>query len=100
MLSPRILFPVAAGFAFLGLALFIASGRSFDLDRSIELFFREVGDPASPIGPAWVQEAVRDVTALGSFVGLGLMTIAASLSLWICRHRPLAVGLAVIRSFS
>ncbi len=95
MFSPRVLFPVAAGFAFLGLALFIASGHSFAFDRTIVLFFRETGDPASPIGPAWLQEAVRDMTAFGSFVGLGLMTIAASLSLWICRHRPLAIGLAL-----
>ena len=95
MLHPRVLFPVAAAFAFLALALFIASGRSFAFDRSIVLLFRVAGDPATPIGPAWLHEAVRDMTAFGSFVGLGLMTITASLALWVCRHRPLAIGLAL-----
>lgn len=95
MLHPRVLFPIAAAFAFLALALFIASGRSFAFDRSIVLLFRVAGDPATPIGPAWLHEAVRDMTAFGSFVGLGLMTIAASLALWVCRHRPLAIGLAL-----
>jgi undecaprenyl-diphosphatase len=95
LLQPRILIPVAAACVFLALALFIASGRSFAFDRSIVLLFREAGDPSIPIGPAWLREAVRDVTAFGSTVGLGMMTIAASLTLWFCRHRHLAVGLAL-----
>lgn len=95
LLQPRILIPVAAAFAFLALALFIASGRSFAFDRSLVLLFREAGDLSMPVGPAWFREAMRDVTALGSFVGLGLMTIAASLTLWFCRHRPLALGLVL-----
>jgi undecaprenyl-diphosphatase len=95
LLQPRILIPVAAAFGFLSLTLFIASGRSFAFDRSVVLFFRETGDPSMPIGPAWLREAVRDVTAFGSTVGLGLMTIAAGLTLWLCRHRHLAVGLVL-----
>ncbi|WP_181300626.1 phosphatase PAP2 family protein [Bosea sp. 124] len=95
MLQPRVLVPVAAAFAFLGLALFIVSGRSFAFDRSLVLLFREAGDPSTPLGPAWLREAMRDVTALGSFVGLGMMTITASLTLWVCRYRHLAVGLAI-----
>lgn len=95
MLQPRILLPVAAAFTFLGLALFIASGRSFAFDRSLVLLFRESEDLSTPIGPAWFREAMRDVTALGSFVGLGMMTIAATLTLWLCRYRHLAVGLAI-----
>lgn len=95
LLQPRLLVPVAAAFAFLGLAIFIMSGRSFAFDRSLVLLFRESSDLSTPLGPAWFREAMRDVTALGSFVGLGMMTIAASLTLWLCRYRHLAVGLAV-----
>ncbi len=95
LLRPRLLVPVAAAFAFLGLALFIVSGRSFAFDRTLVLMFRESGDLSTPLGPAWFREAMRDVTALGSFVGLGMMTIAASLTLWLCRHRHLAVGLTI-----
>lgn len=95
MLKPRLLVPLAAASAFLGLALFIASGRSFTFDASLMLLFRDSIDPSVPIGPAWLREAMRDVTGLGSFVGLGLMTIAASLTLWLCGYRHLAIGLAV-----
>lgn len=95
MLNPRLLVPLAAASAFLGLALFIASGRSFAFDTSLMLLFRDSADPSVPIGPPWLREAMRDVTALGSFVGLGLMTIAASLTLWLCGYRHLAIGLAV-----
>ena len=38
--------------------------HSFDTD--ILLAFRVAGDPNDPIGPLWVEEAMRDLTALGS----------------------------------
>jgi undecaprenyl-diphosphatase len=95
LLKSRLLFPLAAASAFLGLALFIASGRNFAFDTSLVLLFRTAADPSIPIGPAWLQEAMRDVTALGSFVGLGMMTITATLTLWLCGYRHLAVGLAI-----
>lgn len=94
-LKPRVLVPVAAAFAFFGLAAFIASGHSFAFDTKLILLLRQANDPSMPLGPAWLREAMRDLTALGSFVGLGFMTLAASLTLWLCAHRRLAVGLAL-----
>lgn len=38
--------------------------HSFDTD--ILLAFRTAGDPNDPVGPLWVEEAMRDLTALGS----------------------------------
>ncbi len=95
MFRLRVLVPLAAAFAFLGLALFILSGRSFAFDTSLVLLLRAANDPATPLGPLWLHEAVRDVTALGSFVGLGAMTAVAGIALWLCGYRRLAVGLAV-----
>lgn len=94
-LHPRTLVPVAAAAAFVGLALFIASGRSFAFDSQVVLLLREANDPSTPLGPAWLREAMRDLTALGSFVGLGFMTIVACLALRLCGYRHLAVGLLV-----
>lgn len=94
-LSPRWLVPVAAFAAFLGLAVYIAADGSFAFDSRIILALRQPDNPALPLGPAWLREAMRDLTALGSFVGLGFMTMTACLTLWLCRHRPLAIGLAV-----
>ena len=93
-LQPRILVPLAAAFTFLGLAVYIAAGNSFAFDTTLIMMLRHADDPATPLGPAWLREAMRDLTALGSFVGLGFMTITASLTLWFCDHRRLAAGLA------
>lgn len=46
-------------------------------DTEILLAFREAGQPADPVGPLWLEEAVRDVTALGSMIVLVLVTVAA-----------------------
>ena len=69
----RWIVPALAGLVFLALATSIASGHSFAFDRSLILLLREPGNPAVPLGPAWFQEAVRDMTAFGSFVGLFFM---------------------------
>jgi undecaprenyl-diphosphatase len=41
-----------------------ATPHTFDTD--ILLAFRVAGDPSDPVGPLWVEEAMRDLTALGS----------------------------------
>jgi undecaprenyl-diphosphatase len=48
-------------------------------DTQILLLFRAAGDRADPVGPQWVEELARDITALG---GLGVLTliIGASVS--------------------
>ena len=38
--------------------------HAFDTD--ILLAFRKAGKPDSPIGPLWLEEAMRDITSLGS----------------------------------
>ena len=44
-------------------------------DRWIMLAFRHASDPALPIGPRWLPEAARDITALGSTVVLGAVLL-------------------------
>lgn len=94
LLHPRILVPLAAAFAFLGLTLFILAGRTFAFDTGLILLFRQVGDPATPIGPHWLPEMMRDISGLGSFVGLGVMSLATTLALWLAGYRRLAIALA------
>uniref|UniRef100_A0A9E8CM09 Phosphatase PAP2 family protein n=1 Tax=Bosea sp. NBC_00436 TaxID=2969620 RepID=A0A9E8CM09_9HYPH len=95
MPQPRILVPAAAALIFLGLALLIVSGHSFSVDTTLIMLFRNAANPAVPLGPAWFHEAVRDMTALGSFVGLFFMALTATLALWLCGYRHLAIGLVV-----
>ena len=95
MPQPRILVPAVAALIFLGLALLIVSGHSFSVDTTLIMLFRDAANPAVPLGPAWFHEAVRDMTALGSFVGLFFMALTATLALWLCGYRHLAIGLVV-----
>lgn len=62
---------VVLGLAFLGLADEVGEGDTQAFDHGILMAFRTPGDPAEPIGPAWLREAARDLTSLGSFSILG-----------------------------
>jgi undecaprenyl-diphosphatase len=70
----------AALFGFTLLALgFLAFDRAVggSFDQSLLLGLRTPGDLADPIGSPQVEEAVRDITALGSFIVLTLVTVLA-----------------------
>ncbi|MCD2323080.1 phosphatase PAP2 family protein [Sphingomonas sp. IC-56] len=98
--SRRVPWPVAAatGVALLLLAL-LWLGRSLadgpgSLDRAIMLAMRVPGNPAQPIGPAWLPSAVRDITALGSTTVLTLVVATTAIFLLI-KHRYRAALLVV-----
>ena len=40
----------------------------------------------NPIGPAWLEEAGRDITSLGSFTPLGLIVILVLISLLLIKR--------------
>jgi undecaprenyl-diphosphatase len=63
-------------FTFGSIAQEVAEARTLAFDRWIMLAFRDPANPGVPIGPAWLQEAARDLTSLGSMIVLGI--IAAS----------------------
>ncbi|MEI9406502.1 phosphatase PAP2 family protein [Mesorhizobium argentiipisi] len=60
-------------------------------DTEILLAFRHAGQPDSPIGPPWLEGAVRDVTALGSTAVLVLITTATILYLLLIRRPSTAL---------
>jgi len=55
-------------------------------DTQILLAFREAGSTDNPIGPPWFEEAVRDITGLGSMVVLVLVTAATIFYLLLIRR--------------
>ncbi len=65
-----------ATWTFVAVADEVGEGGAKRFDRALLLAFRSPGHIADPIGPAWVEEAARDVTALGSTTVLGLLTLA------------------------
>jgi undecaprenyl-diphosphatase len=59
----------------------VFDGDTADFDNAAVMLFRDPASPAMPIGPRWFFEAVRDVTALGSFSVLGVLVIGVVLHL-------------------
>jgi undecaprenyl-diphosphatase len=75
---------LAAVFAlllWLGHELNEGDGAAFD--HAVILAMRVAGHPDTPIGPAWLPSAVRDVTALGSATVLSFVVLATTLFLWL-----------------
>lgn len=64
--------------AFARIAGAISDGATDRIDAAILLAFRAADDPAQPLGPPWLQETVRDLTALGSTGVLTVVTLAAA----------------------
>lgn len=62
--------------AFVFIAKGMVKGDLTHFDQAILRLFKSAGNLTEPIGPAWLQEFGRDVTALGSFAFLGLVYVA------------------------
>nr|QQZ50848.1 phosphatase PAP2 family protein [Phenylobacterium glaciei] len=57
----------------------MVEGDTTAMDQHLLLMLRQPGNLSDPIGPRWVEESMRDVTALGGFTFLTLATIVAVL---------------------
>ena len=65
----------------------VTEGDTYTLDRAILLALRRSGDLATPVGPRWLQETARDVTALGGFTVLSLLVAMSATLLWLHRRK-------------
>jgi undecaprenyl-diphosphatase len=91
------IFVVVTGlWAFVSLADETVEGETEAFDRAVLLFFRSAGDPSDPVGPIWLEEAVRDVTALGGNLVLTFITAAVIVYLLLAGKR--GAGLLVFVS--
>jgi undecaprenyl-diphosphatase len=62
--------------AFIELADEVAEGETQRIDDAILRLLRRSDDPSRPIGPDWLAEAGRDMTAMGGVLVLVLVTAA------------------------
>jgi undecaprenyl-diphosphatase len=75
----------------------VQEGSTQRLDEHILLSLRDPADLATPIGPGWVQEIGRDLTALGGVACLCIITVAVVGFLLLCRkYNALALLLLAI----
>jgi undecaprenyl-diphosphatase len=55
----------------------VLEGETHAFDEAVLLALRNAADPSDPIGPDWLEEQMRDVTALGSLGILAFVGLAA-----------------------
>ena len=72
------LFIAALLLCFALIAQAVAEGEPIAFDRWVMLALRHASDPSLPIGPSWLPEAARDVTALGGTVVLGILLLVVT----------------------
>jgi undecaprenyl-diphosphatase len=72
----------------------VVEGEPIAFDRWVMLALRHAADPSFPIGPPWLPEAARDITALGSTVVLGIVLSVVAAYLFAAGKRR--IGLFVL----
>lgn len=73
----------------------VREGDTYRLDSAILLAMRRPGDLGVPVGPRWLQETARDLTALGGFTVLSLLVVLGVAMLLLHRRRLQAAVLAI-----
>ncbi|GJD48179.1 hypothetical protein OPKNFCMD_0895 [Methylobacterium crusticola] len=79
------------GFGFVKLAGEVREGDTESVDKLLLLSLRRPGDLAQPIGPHWLPETMRDITAFGSVFGIVYVTACVVLYLAVTARRRAAV---------
>ena len=77
---------VLAVWGFAELADEVLEGATRNLDRDLLMLLRTPGDLSDPVGPAYLEEMGRDITALGGVIVLNLATLAAA-GFFLLRHQ-------------
>jgi len=91
-----------AVYVFLKLAGGIEDGELTGFDRALLLSFRNPADPADPLGPAWLEQTVEEVTALGGYPILTvLVAVVVGFLVAVRRYGPalfvtLSVGVGTV----
>ncbi len=85
----------AAIWGFVAVGGEVLEGETLAIDRRLLLMLRTPGDPARPIGSLSFEEAMRDITALGGFTVLAIVTVVAALAFVLHRRRTHALILVV-----
>jgi undecaprenyl-diphosphatase len=70
---------------FIAVAALVSAGVTRNADEKLLRMPRDPADPARTVGPAWLEEVARDLTAVGGIAALCLVTAAVSGYLLICR---------------
>ncbi|SHI80286.1 phosphatase PAP2 family protein [Wenxinia saemankumensis] len=94
-LATILVLALAAGglWAFLELGDAVGEGDWTGFDSAVMLALRAQDDLSDPVGPHWVEIAMRDVTGLGGVALLTLVVIGGAIWLWLRRDAGTALYL-------
>ena len=76
-----------------GIASEVREGETLEIDRLLLLMLRNPADVTDPIGGPWLEEIMRDLTALGGMFFVSFVTIAGFIYLLVVRRRAQAAYL-------
>lgn len=76
---------VGSIWVFIELADEVMAGKTIGFDEWAVKAMRRADDPGRPIGPAWLTEVARDLTALGGIAFSILLTATIAVFLWLKR---------------
>lgn len=95
-IAVALLLVVTLGLAFAELTDEVLDRETDAIDRTVFLAFREPN--GQPIGPRWMAEVGRDITALGGVSVLMLLTVAVLGYLWL--RRAYRMGWVLLAGFA
>jgi undecaprenyl-diphosphatase len=85
----------AALWGFINVADEVVEGDTHDFDRWVLVALRTSTDLHDPIGPRWVEEVARDISALGGLAFVAIATVGIAVYLFIDRKGRMALFLTV-----
>jgi undecaprenyl-diphosphatase len=86
---------VTGVWSFIAIADKVVEGKTRRFDERLIRSLRDPADPSDPIGPEWLEEVGRDLTALGGVAVLSLLT-ASVVGFLLIRRTYHAVGFVLI----
>lgn len=97
-IEPVVLVVLAIGTAslwgFIEVAEEVFEGDTQAFDRWVVQAMRDPNNLADPIGPPWVEEMARDVTAMGGLAWITIATVVITIYLWVDGKTHMAVFVA------
>ncbi|MEZ6046130.1 MAG: phosphatase PAP2 family protein [Planctomycetaceae bacterium] len=96
-----LLIVVLSVWAFIELTDKVLDGESHAFDTRVLQSMRQPDDPHKPIGPEWAAEMGRDITSLGGYAFLSMLTFASAIFLFLDKKYRTMITLliAVVSGF-
>jgi undecaprenyl-diphosphatase len=95
ILLMAVLAMVTGAWSFIAIADKVVEGKTRRTDEWLIRSLRNPADPSDPIGPEWLEEVGRDLTALGGVAVLSLVTVTV-VGFLLIRRRYHSVGFLLI----